>query len=106
VAAGNHYDYGFVVQGSYLVTRSWEVFGRYDWTHLDSGAFDPSRADKEKSFHEITAGVNYFLWKHHAKFTADLSYLPNGVPVDLTGLGYLSSGGNEFVLRGQFTLSL
>src|SRR5207249_4623623 len=82
------------------------VFARADWTQLDKGAFNPGRPVTETSIYEFTGGVNYYVWKYHAKFTIDLNYLPNGVPQDAAGLGYLSSGSNELVLRSQFQLAL
>ncbi len=67
----------------------------------------------EDTFYELTAGVNYYLgangsWKHRAKFTVDLSFLPNGAPSDQNGIGVLDAndGGNEIVLRSQFQLVL
>ena len=43
-----------------------------------------------------------------AKFTVDLSYLPNGSPVNFDAGGVLDPDANtsQFVLRGQFQLLL
>src|SRR5690606_27318260 len=55
-------------------------------------------------------GVNYYLgpdgsYLHRAKFTVDVVYLPDGLPNNQTGLGYLASDDEQFVLRGQFQLT-
>jgi hypothetical protein len=91
------YDWGALGQVSYLIPDSkWEVFGRYAYIDFDN-------ADEE--LHEITGGVNYYLSKHSAKFTVDLTYLPNGAGGGDEGIGYVDSGEeDQFVLRSQFQL--
>lgn len=91
------YDWGAIAQIGYLIPDSrWEVFGRFGWIDFEN-------ADDE--IMEITAGVNYYLRKHSAKFTVDLTYLPEGAP-SATGIGVLGSSDDEdqFVLRSQFQL--
>lgn len=90
------YDWGAVAQISYLLPDSkWEVFGRFGWIDFEN-------ADDE--IIEITGGVNYYLQKHSAKFSIDITYLPEGSPGS-TGIGYLNSGDeDQFVLRSQFQL--
>ena len=41
---------------------------------------------------------------HAAKFTLDLTWLPNGSPVGASGAGIVAQASDEdqFVLRGQF----
>jgi hypothetical protein len=108
--AGNtsRFDWGAQGQVSYLFTPAWEIFGRYDLTRFDS---EFVAAGAENTFHEITAGVNYYLGQngsavHKAKLTLDISYLPNGAPSDQTGVGVLAGSENQFVIRGQFTFKL
>jgi hypothetical protein len=99
-------DYGGLIQVGYLLNPSWELFGRYDITF-----FDQDQINGEDTFDEITVGVNYFLGQdgsafHRAKFTVDLTYLPNGSPRPVSGLGILDDNGssNEWILRAQFQL--
>lgn len=104
----NAYNYGFLVQAGYLLTQRWEVFGRYDLTMLDSNALPP---DTVNDIHEITTGVNYYVNGHAAKFTADVTYLPNGTGgQSADGLGILptskTSDEAEVVFRVQFQLLL
>jgi hypothetical protein len=104
-AAGDSYNYGFLVHAGYLFPNSnFELFGRYDYTHTD----DPivAGAGTEDTFHEITAGMNYYFAGHNAKFSLDLSYLPNGAPTGTGQLDFISSNDDEWVLRGQFQLLL
>jgi hypothetical protein len=99
---GSNYDYGFLVQAGYMVNTQWEVFGRYDWTHLDNQA-----SGSEDSFHEVAVGVNYYLHGQSAKITIDAGWLPSGSPSSQTGIGVLANNGdNEFYIRGQFQLVL
>ncbi len=93
----DRYDWGAMGQIGYLIPDSkWEVFGRY--AYIDSEA----EADV---LHEITGGVNYYLSKHSAKFTIDLTYLPTGAGGGDSGIGYVDSGDDDqIVLRSQFQL--
>jgi hypothetical protein len=52
--------------------------------------------------------LNYYLRHHNAKLSLDVSYLPNGTPVNADPLGFLDpdSDQEQFVLRGQFQLIL
>jgi hypothetical protein len=108
-ASGNgihRFDWGALAQAGYLVTKQVEVFGRYDVVKLDSDA-----VTGEDTFHEITGGVNYYLGKdgqylHRAKFSLDVTYLPNGAPSDQTQAGILAADGDEIVVRAQFQLLL
>jgi hypothetical protein len=108
-ASGNgihRFDWGALAQAGYLVTKQVEVFGRYDVVKLDGDA-----VTGEDTFHEITGGVNYYFGKdgqflHRAKFSLDVTYLPNGAPSDQTQAGILAADEDEFVVRAQFQLLL
>ncbi len=104
----NAYNYGFMVQAGYLLTQRWEVFGRYDLTILDNKAL---AAGTVNDISEITTGVNYYIKGHAAKFTADVSYLPDGTGgQSASGMGVLPTSATEneaeVVLRLQFQLLL
>lgn len=105
-------DWGFLVQGSFMLNPAWEVYARYDVTFLDYDVVF-GNGDTEDTFHEITVGVCYYLGKdgaawNRAKITVDLTYLPNGAPRAFTGSGVLdsNSGNAEWILRAQFQLLL
>jgi hypothetical protein len=97
------YNWGFLAQAGYMLNQEWEVFGRLDWTSLDE---DLVAVGLENDLLEFTVGVNYYLEGHAAKFTIDATYLPDGAPNDLTGIGVLATEETEFVVRGQFQLLL
>jgi hypothetical protein len=99
------YDYGALVQGGYMLGERWEAFGRYDVMILDDTASTFSYS--ADTFSEITGGVNYYCYGHAAKFTIDLTFLPDGAPTDATGLGILAGSDEpQTVLRAQFQLLL
>jgi hypothetical protein len=98
------YDWGLIAQASYLIPNSkWEPFARYDFIHFDA---DSIPAGAGQDVNEIAVGVNYYVHGHDAKFTFDLSYLPDGSPVSDSGSDVLSSDDDELLLRGQFQLLL
>ena len=102
---GGLHDMGFLVQAGYLLDRreQWEVFGRYDVMLLDDNRFDELTEDM---FSELTVGLNYYIRGHAAKFTIDGTWLPNGSPANLTGIGILDPDNDEdqFMIRTQFQL--
>jgi hypothetical protein len=99
------FDCGLIAQVSYLLNNDWEIFGRYDYFHLDSNSIVGHGS--EATFYEITVGLNYFLHGHHAKITVDVGWLPNGSPSTQDGIGVLANDGeNEYYVRGQFQLLL
>lgn len=103
-ADGDLYDWGVIVQASYLLQSNWEPFVRYDLLKFDE---DGLPAGSENTVHTFTAGVNYYLRGHDSKFTFDLMYLPNGSPVTDDGSGVLANdGAAEFVFRAQYQLLL
>ena len=84
-----------------MLNNQWEVFGRVDYTRLDS-----DRGAPEDDISEFTVGVNYYWHGQGAKFTIDGSWLPNGTPEDSSALGYLHSFDNALAVRAQFTLAI
>ena len=99
------YDASVRVQAGYVIDSHWEPFVRYEYLWFDP-AMLPAGAS-HKPVHEIAAGVNYYFFRHRAKFTADVLYLPNGCPLNDDGAGILATkGGQEIVLRAQFQLIL
>ncbi len=105
----DEWDWGGLLQVSFILARQWEPFARYDITLFDR---DRVRLDgaSDDLFQELTVGVAYYFgpdgsYLHRAKFTLDLSYLPEGAPPrNLTGLGIQADGDDEWLLRAQFQL--
>jgi len=104
-AAHDTYDATFRAQAGYVLSEHWEPFVRYDYIYFDPHSLPSSVS--HSPFHEFTAGVVYYFYRHRAKFTADCSYLPNGSPVSDDGNDILSNHeGTEWVVRMQFQLVL
>jgi len=101
---GCYYDCGAIAQAAYLLSSRFEVFARYDYTHLDDRALTGIAAD---NIHEITVGANYYFHDHRVKATLDACWLPNGCPSDVEGAGVLQDDGHaELVIRAQFQLAI
>jgi hypothetical protein len=102
IDGGNHENWGLLVQGSYLFRKNMEVFGRFDYTKLSSALVAPL----DDNYSELTAGVNWYIWGNHTKFTVDVGILPNGSPVSIPIEDVLASDSTEIIVRGQFQLLL
>lgn len=109
VGAGDDFnstDHGFVVQGGFHLTERIEPFARYDVVLPDSGIGGAG------AFNTVTAGLNYYLHGHAAKFTVDAQWFLDAaddtalVGGDIGSIGFLDNGssGDEIVVRAQFQL--
>ena len=95
--------HGGQVEAGYFLSPAWQLIARYSVTKLDHDF----KVGNVGQFHEITAGVNYYMHGHSAKITVDFGWLPNGSPNSQTGIGVLANDGeNEYYVRGQFTFFL
>jgi hypothetical protein len=114
--AGSFPNFGLLLQVGYRITPRLEAFARYDVAVLDSnyanilafGTKNPGgNAHATDNNHEITAGVNYYLYGYHAKVSCDVGFLPNGSAIDAPGLGILANQNHsEWVGRLQFQLAI
>ena len=96
-------EYSLLGEAGYQFPNHLEPFGRYEYMHLQG-----TPAGSRNYFHVITAGVNYYWHGHRAKITAEVIYLPNGLPIDDSGGDVLASGPGKGELSGivQFQLLL
>jgi len=102
-SADSQTNFSYLIQGGVFVTEDLEVFGRWDHIFFDEEIMAGQIAEDE--FKTITAGVNYYLYGHGAKFTADVVWSLDAVPGNFTGLGLLgSSEEDQFAIRLQFQL--
>jgi hypothetical protein len=104
-STGDLYDWGALVQLGYMFNEKLEGFGRLGYIDLDTATL-PSGAENE--LWELTGGINYYFQGHRAKATVDVTWLPNGSPATVGGIGVLStsSDDDEIIIRGQFQLLL
>jgi phosphate-selective porin OprO/OprP len=92
--------FGFLAQVGYNIDDTIEPFVRYEFIDPDTGGDEIS---------VVTAGFNYYLNKHKAKFTVDGVFALdplNGIGVS-DGLGLQTDAADEdgqFALRAQFQL--
>lgn len=108
IVAADRDMYGALVEAGYMVTDKLQPFARWEWLDDDTDGTDDLQA--------VTAGVNYYLDQHNAKFTTDVVWVydgsvasnPFGNAIDSDGLGIsdFSSAEEEdlFVLRAQFQM--
>lgn len=96
-------EYGALFELGYIIDKHWEPFGRYEYMKLQG-----TPAGSKNYVNVITGGVNYYFVGHRAKFTAQLTYLPDGIPIGDGASDVLSqtNGKNEFVGVIQFQLLL
>jgi len=103
-ATSDTYDWTLRAQVSYSIDRRWQPFLQYEYIHFDAVSL---AAGAENEVHVIRVGTSYFIYGESARFQFDLSYLPNGSPVNDDGAGILQdNGNNELVFRAQFQLLL
>ncbi|HRP61664.1 MAG TPA: porin [Phycisphaerales bacterium] len=94
-------QYGFFIRGGVFITDEWELFGQYEWGHLDMpGVTDLSI---------VTVGATRYWAKHRLKWQTDVGYGINRVmPVwasDGAGWRGDSAGNNgQIVVRSQLQL--
>ncbi|MCE9591767.1 MAG: OprO/OprP family phosphate-selective porin [Planctomycetes bacterium] len=104
----NHDAFGAVVQASYMVIPDkFEPFVRWEYYDLDNIV----DADENQL---VTAGFNYYLDKHNAKFTVDAVWAyHDALFANFKGLGLLqdtvvgagaNESDNQIALRAQFQL--
>lgn len=93
-------QYGFVIQGGFFLNDQWEPFLRYEWMDLDMEGVDDVSL--------VTLGFNYYLYEHNLKWTTDLVWGLDSVPVHAAGLGLLADQSDEedqLALRSQLQLA-
>ena len=100
----NTYDATARLQASYAIDKHWEPFVQYEFIHFDPAGLAAKTQDE---VHVLRLGTSYYFYDHNAKVQGDLSYLPNGSPVNDTGSGVLQDQGHsELIFRVQFQLLL
>ena len=95
-------EYSILGQVGYKIDQHFEPFGRYEYIHVAG-----TPAGSVNYFSDITAGVNWYFVGHRAKLTAQVQYLPKGIPYSDTPSDLLANNGHtEIVGTLQFQLLL
>ncbi|MDX2115141.1 MAG: porin [Planctomycetota bacterium] len=106
----NYSDYGVIAHaGIFIPNTDWEPFIRYDVIFADE---DERELDEDsETFQTLTFGVNYYMYGHASKFTADVLWFLDDVSSNAlagnrnTGIGYLTDDDeNEITVRLQWQL--
>ena len=88
--ASDYDQFGFVVQGGYRVTEKMEPFARYEWFDFDDALSDAFGSAYGDDLNIITVGVNYYFHEHDWKWTTDVVWALDPIPVGSSGLGLRS----------------
>ena len=98
------YDPTARFQIAWAIDKHWEPYVRYEYVHFNGHEFP---AGTQTNVDILTVGGNYYVYGQGFKISADVSYLPNGVPVNDDAFGLLvNNGRTEVVGRIQFQLLL
>lgn len=82
--------------------KNFEPFVRYEYLALRG-----TPTGSQNNVHDISVGMNYYLYGHNLKLTGMLTYLPNGIPVaDDSADIEVSNNHQELVLITQVQLLL
>lgn len=86
-------EYAGFLQVGYLIDKKWEPYGRFEYIHVAG-----TPAGSKNYIPVIAGGLNYYFFGHKCKMTAQLQYLPKGLPFDDTANDVLAmpSGKGEF----------
>ena len=100
-AVGDQDLYGYLIQASFMVIPDkLEPFIRYEY--ID---FDEAYSSSYDEVSIVTVGANYYFKKHAAKFTMDVVWALDALPVKEEGLGLQvddPDGDDQIVVRAQF----
>jgi hypothetical protein len=94
-------EYSFLVEGGYIIDHHIEPFGRYEYMHVEGTA-----AGSINYIPVLTAGVNYYFVGHRAKLTAEVEYLPKGIPFADGASDILASPKGRGELMGELQFQL
>ncbi|HEX4795980.1 MAG TPA: hypothetical protein VH370_19485 [Humisphaera sp.] len=83
------YENSGLIQVGWLFNQHLEPFGRFEYMTLRG----TPQGSIDNDIPVITTGLNYYFFGHRAKLTAEVIYLPQGIPIDDQGGDLLISNG-------------
>jgi hypothetical protein len=100
--AGKHTDeYSILGEAGYIIDKHWEPFGRFEIFKVAGTA-----AGSRNYFQVLTGGLNYYFVGHRAKITAEIEYLPNGIPFDDGASDIYTSAPKKGEIMGEIQFQL
>ena len=104
-ATADTYDATVRLTAGWAIGPHWEPFVRYEYINFDPAESAPYRGPSLSEFDH--ARHQLFLRRLAPKLTGEVTYLPQGSPVDEDGSNILANqGGNEVVIRAQFQFAI
>jgi hypothetical protein len=94
-------EYAAFIQAGFLIDKHWEPYGRFEYIHVAGTA-----AGSNNYIPAVAGGVNYYFFGHRVKMTAQLQYLPKGLPFDDTPNDVLTSLKNKGEMSGTVQFQL
>jgi hypothetical protein len=95
--------FGYVLQGGWYFSETWEAFARYEWSDTDSLPGVASGSDVSI----LTLGVNKYFHQQQAKWTTDFGLGFDPVPYTIPITGWRQDAPDEkyqFVVRSQLQI--
>jgi hypothetical protein len=94
-------EYSILGEAGYIIGGHFEPFGRFEIFKVQGTA-----AGSRNYFQVLTAGTNYYFVGHRAKLTAEVEYLPNGIPFDDGASDIYTSAPKKGELMGEVQFQL
>ena len=103
IAGRSTNEYSILAEAGYLINKHVEPFGRYEYMRLQGTA-----VGSHNNVQAITGGVNYYFYGHRLKTTAQVTWLPKGLPFDESPNDVLANpnGKSEISFIAQLQLIL
>jgi hypothetical protein len=94
-------EYSALIEAGYMFNNFVEPFGRFEYMKLAGTA-----VGTKPWVQAITGGVNLWFQGHRVKATAEVIYLPKGIPFDDTPNDVLAQPNGKSEVVGEFQLQL
>jgi hypothetical protein len=94
-------EYSLLGEAGYIIDKHWEPFGRFELFRV---AGTPAKS--HNFFQIITGGMNYYFVGHRAKFTAEVQFLPQGLPFDDGASDVYTSPSGKAEIMGEIQFQL
>ncbi|MDC0358140.1 OprO/OprP family phosphate-selective porin [Oligoflexia bacterium] len=100
-------QYGLQAQlGYFIMPDKMDLFARYGYINFDGFALNKGEVEAvmDDSARIWTFGTNYYFIGHKARFTFDIIYSLDGIPINSSGLGLIKTEDEQLTARTQIQL--